>query len=111
MDPLQVIDGYCQRYGVSREFGLRLRPLIERALKSPPEAKKRILDMVERSFLQEASRPDARKDTMKHLPEADRKILSTVANILHNWEPPKWLKYWGELRKGGFGKLPPEPQE
>jgi len=96
MTPLDLIRELCARHGVAESFGLRLRPLIERALKSPPEARRRILDMVERSFAQEATREGRAGRT---LPEADRRILTTVAGILHAWDPPEWLKQWGQLRR------------
>jgi hypothetical protein len=101
MTPLDLLRELCRRYGVSEDFGLRLRPLIERALKSPPDARKRILEMVERSFLQEGSRPA--REPPSRLTEADRRILRTVAGILHAWEPPDWLKQWGDAPPSGPG--------
>ena len=102
MTPLDLLRELCRRYGVSEDFGLRLRPLIERALKSPPEARRRILEMVERSFHQEASRLPRPQPVQ--LTEADRRILRTVAGILHAWEPPDWLKQWGDPPPSAAGE-------
>ena len=96
MDPDQIIYDLCERYGVSPDFGHRLRPLITRAQKSSPEARQRIMDMVERSFAQEATRQEALP--LDELPDGDRRILVTVAGILHSWRPPTWLKFWNELQ-------------
>ena len=90
-----IILDLCRRFGVSKEFGRRLRPLVSRAQKSPSDARKRIMALVERSFAQEANRTQA--ESACPLPPADRKLLGVVAGILHRWQPPKWLKYWGEL--------------
>lgn len=79
------------------EFGRRILPLVERAGRVRPELRKRILEMVERSFAEEARR---QKDNspMKNLEPDDRKILSTVAAVLHGWKPPFWLT----PKKGGI---------
>ena len=96
MDASKIIDELCDRHGVSLEFGRRIQPLVERAGKVRPELRKRILEMVERSFVEEARRQKERKP-MKNLDPADRKILITVAAALHGWKPPFWLT----PKKGG----------
>ena len=47
MDASQIIDELCARYGVSKEFGRRIQPLVVRASQVRPELKDRILQMVE----------------------------------------------------------------
>lgn len=94
MDAPELLQDLCRRYGVPEPFGAKLRPLVERALKSPPQARKRILDMVERSFAQEAIRleeRDVERARVDQLSKADRDVLKTVADILHGWKPPGWL--------------------
>ena len=90
MDAFHIIDKLCERYGVSLEFGRRIQPLVERAGRVRPDLKVRILEMVERSFVEEARRQKERSP-MKNLDPGDRKVLITVAAVLHGWKPPFWL--------------------
>lgn len=94
MDPSQIIQELCQRYRVSPKWGNRLRPLIERSLVVPPEAGARILDLVERSFAEEARRARQEEAQKRSRANQDRSALSAVAGILHGWEPPEWLGHW-----------------
>lgn len=94
MDSLDLLRDLCERFGVPEPFGAKLRPLVDRALKSPPQARKRILDMVERSFAQESIRLEERTveaARVNQLTKEDRAALKTVADILHTWAPPGWL--------------------
>jgi len=103
MNPHRFIEQLCRRYGVSPDFGKRLRPLVERAQNADPEKKARILDLVTRSFEQEARRRKERTIPTPKVPrltEEELKVLRTVATILHNWSPPGWLEQWGEGKKG-----------
>lgn len=93
MDASEHLSELCARYGVPEPFAKKLRPLVDRALKSPPQARKRILDMVERSFAQESIRIEEHsieRARVRQLSTEDRAILKTVAEILHNWSPPGW---------------------
>jgi len=96
MDASRIIDELCDRHGVSLEFGRRIQPLVERAERVRPELRRRILEMVERSFVEEARR-QKKRSPMKNLEPDERKILSTVAAVLHGWKPPFWLT----PKKGG----------
>lgn len=98
MEPVQIIHELCRQYGVSEDFGRRLIPLLERARSGAPEMRQRILDLVRRSFVEEASRARDRRSLA--LPEPELKILRTVASILHGWNPPSWLEDWGDKRLG-----------
>ena len=98
MDPAQRIADLCRRYGVSSDFGNRLTPLVARACESPPEKRRRLLDVVERSFAEEARRQKGRP-SVRDLPPEDRKMISTVASVLHGWNPPTWLRLWEECRR------------
>jgi hypothetical protein len=96
MEPVQIIRDLCRQYGVSEEFGRRLIPLLERARSAAPEMRQRILDLVRRSFVEEARRARDRRELA--LPEPELRVLRTVASILHGWNPPTWLEHWGEKR-------------
>jgi hypothetical protein len=98
LEPGQIIADLCQRFGVSNEFGERLRPLVERAVRSEPDKRRRILDLIERSFDQEARR--ARLQTAQILSVEDKRVLTTVARVLHPWNPPRWLHYWEQHTRG-----------
>ena len=102
MDPTQLIEQLCRRHGVPRAFGEKLRPLLRRAQRVEPEARQRILDLVTRSFEEEARRcREAERETerLKALPEADQKILHTIAGVLHGWSPPAWLVGWSKRQE------------
>ena len=110
MDPTQIIEELCRRHRVPRSFGERLRPLIVRAATREPDARQRIMDMIERSFIQEAERErmratqrTRRKVSKRREPNEARKasgtveerMLGTVAAILHGWDPPEWIERFG----------------
>ena len=96
LDPSAIIDELCRRYGVSPKFGNRLRPLIERAQVVPAESGARIMDMVERSFAEEARRVREEEAQKRGTAQHERRVLSAVAAILHGWDPPEWLRQWRE---------------
>jgi len=99
LDPDRILDELCRRHGVSRTFGERLRPLLDRARESNADARQRILALVERSFAQEAER--VRTEARSEARVVERKMLSSVAAILHDWEPPDWLDKWsGDAEEG-----------
>ncbi len=94
MTPERIIQRFSRRYGVSEDFGRRLRPLILRALESPPAARRRILELVERSYVEQAHLD--REEAAAALPRDEAKALLVVARILHGWSPPEWLERWTE---------------
>lgn len=98
MDTDRTIADLCRRYGVPREFGNRLRPLLERARGKRPKVRLRLLRMVELSFEEEARRLRATMSP-RELPLKDWNILKTVAGVLHGWTPPLWLRIWEETRQ------------
>ncbi len=105
MDPSAIIAELCRRHGVSPAFGNRLRPLIERAQVVPPEASARIMDLIERSFAEEARRAREEEQKKREQEVRDVRVLSAVASILHAWEPPDWLRRWTEPpAEGGSGQ-------
>jgi hypothetical protein len=91
VDARRFIARLCTRFRVSLDFGRRLQPLVEKAARSEPEKRRLLLELVERSFAEEASR--AESERRKGAPE-DWRALSTVASVLHGWEPPAWFERW-----------------
>ncbi len=94
MDARAIIAELCRRFRVSAEFGRRLRPLVERAALAEPGKQRLILELVERSFAEEARRSAALRASV--LSAEDLRCLSTVASVLHSWKPPGWLERWEE---------------
>jgi hypothetical protein len=100
VDARTIIADLCRRFGVSLEFGKRLRPLVERATRSDPQKRRLILEMIERSFAEEARRADEERTSEALTPEESR-VLSTVARVLHGWKPPAWLDERDPGQPGG----------
>jgi hypothetical protein len=95
VDVRQFISRMCARFRVSLDFGRRLQPLVQKAAESEPEKRRLLLQMVERSFAEEASR--AQRELRG---EKDQRALSNVARLLHGWTPPTWLDDWDEPLRG-----------
>lgn len=117
MDPTEIIERLCRRYRVPRAFGERLRPLILRATTREPDVRQRIMDMIERSFVQESERERQRerleaeqkglrisRDQARAAAHAiEDRVLHTVAAILHGWEPPEWIERFGRGESDASG--------
>jgi hypothetical protein len=89
----RLIAQLCTRFHVSIDFGRRLQPLVEKAVGSDPEKRRLLLELVERSFAEEARRAE----TLAHDdPEADLRALAAVAGVLHGWTPPAWFERWDD---------------
>ena len=86
----------CSRYRVSLDFGRRLQPLVEKAALSRPEKQRLLLEMVERSFAEEGRR--AERERRGGNPDDDWRALTSVASILHGWNPPTWFDRWEDER-------------
>jgi hypothetical protein len=96
VDPRRLIAQLCNRFRVSLDFGRRLQPLVELAAKAEPRKQRLLLEMVERSFAEEAGRL-ARERAAG--PGEDWSALVTVARVLHGWNPPSWFDWSDELRR------------
>lgn len=90
--PDQTIADLCRKHHVPLGFGNRLLPLVRRALASPEEKRERLLQLVDRSFAEEARRRSRNRPA--NLTTEDRRLLRTVGNVLHGWEPPDWMLRW-----------------
>lgn len=102
MDPRRLIAQLCSRFRVSLDFGRRLQPLVEMAAKAEPRKQRLLLEMVERSFAEEARRlARERVDG----PGEDWGALVTVARVLHGWSPARWFDWSDERRP----EPPPSP--
>ena len=65
--------------------------LFQRAQVVAPDARERIMDLVERSFAEEARRASKEREDRE---ARDWRMLTSVASILHEWDPPTWLEAW-----------------
>lgn len=83
-----MIERLCSRFHVSPDFGRQLLPLVQRALLSTPDKRRLILEMVERSFVEEA-RLVAQAHGLTQA--AEWWCLTAVARLLHDWDLPAWL--------------------
>jgi hypothetical protein len=81
LDPERLLTRLCRRHGVPASFGRRLRPLVQRAVDARPALRRRILDLVERSFVEEALREERRREEELQ----DERLLQSVARVLENW--------------------------
>ncbi|MCZ6596502.1 MAG: hypothetical protein O7B99_02570 [Planctomycetota bacterium] len=98
-EPQEYIDGLCRRHGVRAAFGERMLPLAKRSRKVAPDLRKRLLAFIERSFAAEAQRVAAEQPARRN--PAEQRLLGTVASVLHDWNPPRWLELWaGRIRDG-----------
>jgi hypothetical protein len=113
MTPRELINDFCQRYGVSAAFGERMLPLAERAEHVNTDLRGRLHDFLERSFVAqaEAEAREAEADAAPWTPaspEEDRAVR-TVASVLHAWEPPRWLDRWARVLGPDASRGEPAP--
>ena len=98
MNPEQYIQDLCQRYGVSATFGRRMLPLAQRSERVRPEMRRRLRAFLERSFVAqaklEAEEAKNKRRGSGALKPGEERALGTVAGILHDWDPPRWLQRW-----------------
>lgn len=87
------LEHLCTRYGVPLAFAERLRPLLLRAQSAAPDIRRRILELVETSLENEAQRLALEQSVV---PLRRDKNLATIAQLLHDWSPPKWILDWDE---------------
>ena len=90
VDARRVIAKLCNRFQVSLDFGRRLQPLVEMAVRADAKKRRLLLEMVERSFAEEGRRAERER---AHLPGDDWKTLQMVARVLHGWNPPTWFDW------------------
>ncbi len=98
MEAERLIEELCLRFGICREFGDRLKPLVEIAVAASKEKRERLLGVVERSFAEEARRRSATLSP-SDLPPQEWSLLKAIASVLHGWEPPLWLRLWEESHR------------
>lgn len=91
MDPDKTLEEMRRAHGVSRTFAARLLPLVLRAADSSPEKRARLLGIVERSLAAEAERKAAMASGVR---DPGNRELEAIADLLHDWRPPVWLRVW-----------------
>ena len=104
MNPDEYIAELCTQYGVSTDFGTRMLPLARRAERVRPEMRLRLRAFIERSFAAQKKRED--EEPSLKLRPGDGRVLGTVANVLHDWNPPAWLNIWADRLRKGSAKPP-----
>jgi len=105
MSPRERIKDLCQRYRVSNAFGERMLPLAERAQEVLPDLRERLHAFIERSFIAQAEieQREAEADRSPWTPAtpAEERLVRTVAGVLHDWTPPRWLDRWAKRTQRG----------
>lgn len=82
--PEELLRTMCLRHGLPPDYGIRLIPVVRRAMSSPDEIRERILAMVDGNLAQHAA------DRTLAPPEArdpDDAVLLAVARLMHHWTP------------------------
>ena len=100
LDARRFIARLCSRYRVSVDFGRRLQPLVEKASQSTPEKQRLLLELVERSFAEEGRRVE--RERRRGNNADDWLALTTVASLLHAWNPPAWFDRWDDEAPRGI---------
>ncbi len=92
MSPQDIIKRLSKSYGVPQDFGRRMLPLLERAQVVDPAARKRILDLVERSYAHEAEiQAQEKAEEGLILDPREHGLVAALAESLHDWKIPRWL--------------------
>lgn len=99
MTPENWLRSVCERHGLPASYGLRLIPLVRRAMEAPDEVRERILALVEGNLVQRARGESGDPTLMRDL---DHEVLLAVAKVLHNWSPSEPM-----LDLGSGGATPP----
>jgi len=108
MDPRRLLTRMCTRHGLPTQDGLRLLPLVKKALESPSTVRDKILTLVEANL---AGRKQGKSDTSSLFRELDEEVLISVGRLLHDWEPTGHILEMGKLLPGLFPeKLDPETE-
>lgn len=94
MTPETLLQAMCKRHGLSHESARPLLSLVRKALKSPLEARNRILMLVDGNL---AERARGRSSTSKLKARRDDELLVTIARTLHDWLPSPGVLGLGRL--------------
>lgn len=84
MNAENLLRAICERHGLPPDYGVRLLPLIRRALQAPDDVRDRILRLVDGNL---KSCAEGRIDPERLWRDLDSEVLIAVARVLHNWSP------------------------
>ena len=104
MNPENLLRSMCERHGLPADYGVRLLPLVRRAMSAPDEVRDRILALVEGNLRSKAENQVRDQDPWVGL---DQEVLMAVARVLHNWSPSEPMLDLGSSL-GGFQAQGPE---
>ena len=99
LSPEERIQDLCRRHRVSASFGTRMLPFARRAEEVRPELRTSMQAFLERSFAAQAELEAAEASEYARKPPPspeEARALQVVANVLDQWEPPRWLERWAE---------------
>lgn len=83
MTPEELVRALCARHSLSPDAGTPFLPLVREALAARPEARDRLLSVVDRNLAELARRPSEPAAPIS----GDESVLRAVARVLHNWTP------------------------
>ncbi|MEM1453305.1 MAG: hypothetical protein AAF957_25395 [Planctomycetota bacterium] len=101
MDAERLLQRLCERHGLDPVDAHELLPLIQRAIASPDEVRRRIFGMVE-VYVQRRAEGDSTATLAALEQDLDDEVLRAVARTIHRWDPP-WRK--GVKGQGTQGRL------
>jgi hypothetical protein len=74
----RLLERLCRRHGVPIATGARLRPLLERAVRSSLDVRRKLVAVVEATLRCEA-------ETLRRREQLEQRYLIAVAAALHQW--------------------------
>lgn len=101
MNAENLLRAMCERHGLPPDHGVRLLPLVRRALQAPDAVRDRILRLVDGNLRGCA---EGRIDSEKLWRDLDHEVLVAVARVLHTWSPTTPMLDLG-AQSSGLGGL------
>lgn len=84
MTPEELLRDMCVRHGLPPDYGMKLIPVVRRAMEAPEEVRARILAMVEGNLRQHAADRGEHEEAGR---DPDEAVLVAVARLMHHWKP------------------------
>lgn len=99
MDAERLLKRMCARHGLSSATEHELLPLMQRALISPDDVRRRIFAMIE-DTVRRRSEGDATATLAALEQDLDDEVLRAVALRVHTWDPPWRKRPFGAIGDG-----------